>query len=264
MADPTTPKDESSSWAGRPQAVYRLRGWIRALQWFSVVAGLIGSLFTLTVGLWRWTLAYTHYGPAVVWRWSLPWLLVAIGLSPAVILGILSMWRTRGLAVALYPSGLIYRRRGRRLLIPWQEIQQLTLAGPWSDLPVLRSQGRPAALILQTESGDRIRLTHDLGEFEDLVAQVKDNVYPRMHRAYAQAFNRGQPLHFGPLSMDQEGVQVARRKIPWRQVLAAELHRGNLCIRLDGAGEDFVEIATSRIPNADLCVQMIQSLTEGP
>ncbi|NIV37160.1 MAG: hypothetical protein GWN58_49340, partial [Anaerolineae bacterium] len=117
----------------------------------------------------------------------------------------------------------------------------MTLTGPWSDLPVLRSQGHPAVLLLHTESDGRIRLTHDLENFEDLVGRIKENVYPRMQQAYSQVFNRGQTLHFGPLSMDQRSLRVGRREYPWEQIMAAELHRGLLRIRLAGTEDGTLE-----------------------
>lgn len=210
-------------------------------------------------GLWRWSLAYTHYGPAVVWRWSLPWFLAALGLSPAFFLGVYSLWRSRGQTVALYPSGLIVRRARRKIELPWQEIQSLNLHNAWQNLPLVRS-GRPRLLVIRTHDGQQLRLTSELEHFDRLVESIKAKVYPRMHRSLAAAFNQGNALSFGPLTLAPSGLKWRNSTTPWGQVAAATLDNGKIVIR-DREGKR-VRLAAASVPNADLCLQMIESVIQ--
>lgn len=261
-ADATTPS--TMPWSDRPDSVYRLRPALRWLQGIAILVGSVGTAVPFSVGLWRWYLAYTQYGPAVVWRWSAPWLAVGVGLSPALILGVLSLLRTRGTTLAIYPSGIVYRRAGRLHQLPWPEIQALTVSGPWTGLPLLASSGQPVALTIQASEERRVRLTRDLERFDVLVNEVKSRVYPRLQRAYASAFNRGQTLRFGSLHIDNEGIEVGRRRLAWQSVADAQLRDGLLHISArSGAEQPGFHLAAAGIPNVDLCLQLIQGVLEG-
>lgn len=261
-AEATSPS--STSWSGRPDSLYRLRSSLRWLQGIAIVVGGVGTVVTFSVGGYRWFLAYTQYGPAVVWRWSAPWLAAGLGLSPALVLGVLSALRTRGTALAIYPSGIVYRRGGNLHQLPWPEIQALTLSGPWTGLPLLASSGQPVALTIRASGDRRIRLTKELEQFDVLVKEIKGRVYPRLQRAYASAFNAGQPLRFGPLQVDNEGLQVGRRRLAWRSVAGAGLREGTLQIQAKSeSGQPGLRLAAAAIPNVDLCLQLIQGVLEG-
>lgn len=225
-----------------------------------MLLGGLGSLACLAFGVWRWTLAYTNYGPAVVWRWSLPWFSAALGLSPLFLLGLISLWRTRRKRVLVYPSGLVYQRGKRTLNLPWQEIAAVRTEGPWFGLRIF-GVGRPLALVLETSTGQRIRLTQEFSDFKSLVAAVKQRVYPRMLKALTQRFNQGEQVPFGPLTLGPEGVSVRGRTIPWAELARAELDGGELTLHpVQGSNHKRVKLSTAQVPNVDLCLQMIQGV----
>jgi hypothetical protein len=241
---------------------HHLRRSLTALQWISISVGLIGSVGTAGVGLWRWTLAYTQYGPAVVWRWSLPWFLAAAGLSPALILGLLSYLRNRKLRLDIYPSGLIFRRGRRTRSLAWQDIRALQHANTWMGLRTSNA-GRATSLVLETIQGDRIRIPRELDQFERVVNEIKNRVYPRMQRSFSAAFNQGERLRFGPIRMDRDGLEVRGQLMRWNQVSAVGLEHGDLIIYTsDGRHRGGFEIAANGVPNVDLCYQMIQTVLE--
>jgi hypothetical protein len=233
---------------------------MRLLQWTAIALGGLGALILLGIATQRWVLAYTNYGPAVVWRWSLPWFAGAIGLAPAPVLGLISLWRTRNTGVAIYPSGVVYRQGRRHHSLPWQEIVSLRTVGPWMGLPGLR-RIRPTAVIIEATEGRRLRLTRDLIGFSELVDELKRKVYPRLHRIMAGEFNRGHPLYFGPISLWPQYLQWGRRQIPYDAIVAITLSEGalNLTIR-DSAKLRKASIPVSIIPNAELCLEMVESL----
>jgi len=254
-ADPTNPTPTRAF--GAPTAIYQVRPRLRWLQWAALLVGGVGGLVTIGFGLHRWFLAYTHYGPAVIWRWSGPWFLAALGLSPALILGLVSIWRSRRTWVAIYPSGLVYHQGRREASLPWPEIQSLRTVSS------LLGGGQPSALLIEATDGRRLRLTRDLLAFEELVRQIKEQVYPRMHKALAQSFNRGQPLQFGPVHLDRQGLAVRQRRLAWEQIGQAELAGGFLRIQpVNGLGQPAIRLPASHVPNVDLCLQMIQSMLE--
>lgn len=249
---------------GRPESIYRLRPVLRWLQGIAILVGLVGTSVSFSIGIWRWYLAYTQYGPAVVWRWSAPWIAAGLGLSPALVLGLLSWLRTRGTILAINPSGIVFRRGGSHQQLPWPEIQALTVSGPWTGLPLLSTRGQPAALTIRASEDRRIQLTRELERFDVLVKEIKSRVYPRLQRAYAGTFNDGGSLHFGPLQVHSGGLQVGRRRLTWDKVASADLREGTLEIRSKPASKQAgFRLPAASIPNVDLCLQLIQGVLEG-
>lgn len=241
---------------------YRLRFGLRALQWTSILVGLFGGGGSAAIGMWRWTLAYTHYGPAVVWRWSLPWFLAAAGLAPAFFLGLLSYWRNRKLRLDLYPSGLIFRRGGHARSLAWQDIRSLQHANSWLGLPTSFA-GRTTSLLIETIDGAQVRIPRELDQFEHVVGEIKGRVYPRMQRAFSAAFNQGKTLHFGPIRMDNDGLQIGGHPLEWGQLDSINLQHGELVFHISGGGRSGnLAVSANRIPNVDLCYQMIQTVLE--
>lgn len=233
------------------------------LQWSALLIGGIGTIVLLGVGIQRWVLAYTHYGPAVVWRWSLLWFAAAIGLAPVPLLAFLSLWRTRNTSVAIYPSGVVYQRGKRHYSLPWQEIVSIRTVGPWMGMPGLR-RNRPTALVIDATESRRLRLTRDLIGFEELVEQIKHKIYPRLHRIMAEEFNRGQPLHFGPITLWPSHLQWGRHEIVYEALAGISLNKGALILTINQAGKrKKLSTPVSLVPNADLCLEMVESLGIG-
>lgn len=245
-----------------PVQAHGVRSWLRLVQWIGLLAGGLGLTFCLGMGIWRWTLAYTNYGPAVVWRWSLPWLAAAAGLAPLFLLALISLWRTRDKRVLVYPSGLVYQRGSSTTDIPWQEIVAVRTQGPGLGLR-LAGVARPLSLVLETKDGSRLRFTQELQNFKSLVETVKQKVYPPMLRALTERFNRGGAVDFGPITLSPEALRVGRQEIPWPQVAGAEIAAGKLTlIPVQGSRHSRIQLSTAQIPNVDLCFQMIQSVKQ--
>src|SRR3972149_5313032 len=82
----------------------------------------IGMVGAAGVGVVRWYLAYSHFGPALVWRWSSPAFLIAAGLGIAGMVAILTAWCLRGVSVRVHQNGLMVLRGRRGTWIPWNRI----------------------------------------------------------------------------------------------------------------------------------------------
>lgn len=264
MTSATTAPGETSKrgWpkAAAPIRTHRVRTWLRVVQWAGVLLGGAGAAAALSVGLWRWVLAYSNYGPAVVWRWSLPWFAAAVGLLPLFLLGLVSLWRTRSTRVLVYPSGLVYQRGKRALNIPWQEIGAVRTEGPWFGL---RAVGvtRPLSLVIELVDAQTVKFTQELSDFKALVETVKQRVYPPMLRTLTERFNQGEEISFGPLRLDLEGIRHGQRTIPWDQFDRAMLKGGQLTlIPSQSSNLKRIGVSAAKIPNIDLCVQMIQGV----
>ena len=259
-AAPEETNKRSQPNASAPTRTHHIRTRLRVVQWAGVLLGGAGVAATLALGLWRWGLAYSNYGPAVVWRWSLPWFAAAAGLLPLFLLGLASLWRTRSTRVLVYPSGLVYQRGRRALSIPWQEVAAIRTQGPWFGLRVL-GVTRPLSMIIEIADGETVKFTQELSDFKTLVETVKQRVYPPMLRVLTERFNQGEAINFGPLKLHPEGIRLAERMIPWDQFGRAVLEGGQLTLLpRQESSLSRIRISAAKVPNVDLCVQMIQGV----
>jgi len=234
---------------------------------------VIGMVGAAGVGVVRWYLAFSHFGPALVWRWSSPAFLIAAGLGIAGMVAILTAWRLRGVSVRVHQNGLMVLRGRRGTWIPWNRILSVQTSLIRYGPPGF-ARRREAGLVLRYHkpgSGNpapkpgwrSIRLTHALDGIENLGAAVKERVYPLLLEASSESFNRGIPLVFGKLHLTTQGLQVRKRLLPWTALGEISLARGELVIRPAAArGGPTFRIAAHRVPNVELCVQLIQYLSQ--
>jgi hypothetical protein len=233
---------------------------------------LLGVFLAMVWGLIRWYLAYTQYGPALVWRWSGPAFALAAALAALCLAGIILASRDRGVEIRVHENGLVILRGRRGKRVPWGEIESVRTSSVRYGPPGL-ARRREADLVLhfrKVGAGNpapapnprRLRLTHALSGFEILSAELKQRVYPHLVGEYSESFNRGQSLAFGKLQLTPEGVRLRKRLVPWKSFGEVRLDRGLLLVRPKGNGGATIRIAAHRIPNVDLCVQLIQYLSQ--
>lgn len=230
--------------------------------WSALAAGAVGTLASALTGGYRWYLATTQYGPAVVTKWSTPWFIAAAGFGVFVLVMSTLLFLGRRLEIGLYGAGLIYRRGGRRIAVPWQDIQRLHASAVRYGIFGL-IWGGEMEVRLDIRGGKQIRLTRTIANLTDLVEKIKRNIYPHLLAGYTRAFNQGQALEFGPLTLDGEGVVHNGRILTWSQLASADVERGVLRLNpAKGGTGRRIRLSAHRIPNLDVCLQLIQNLRQ--
>ncbi len=228
--------------------------------WAVLAAGMTGALVSASAGGYRWYLATTQYGLAVVAKWSTPWFVAAAGFGALSVVILLVLFRGRHLEVSLYGAGIVYQRGRRRVSVQWQDIQRLHASAVRYGIFGL-IWGGEMEIRLDIRDGQQIRLTRSLANLSDLVEKIKRNIYPHLLAGYTRAFNQGQSLEFGPLTLNGEGVMRAGRLLPWAQLASADVERGVLRLTpVKGGSGRRVKLPAHQIPNFDVCLQLIQNL----
>jgi len=239
-------------------AVYHARmGEVNALLAASIVT-LGSALAALGFSLWAWYFAMSTYGPAAVRRWTGPWLVAAPLLGVAGILCLLRVWRLARLWVDALPDGLRVHHGRKAEWIPWADVREIRTRPARPPGPAFSS------LELRLNGDQKLRFTRSLEDLESLVQFVKRMVYPRLQESYRSRFNGGEQLDFGPLRLTPEGVQAGQKSIQWGQVRSVEVRGGRLNIAADAPAPVRIRVATARVPNVDLCVQIVRLLGQVP
>lgn len=233
------------------------RGSINALLAAAIVT-LGSALAALGFSLWAWYFAMNTYGPAAVRRWTTPWLIAAPLLGIIGLACLVRVWRLVRLWVEAFPDGLRVHRGRREEWIAWRDIREIRT---W---PARQPGPTFAALELRMIGGRRLRLTRSLADLGALVQHVKQGAYPLLQEIYRAKFNRGEELDFGQLRVTPDGVQAGRKTIQWGHVQAVEVQAGQLTLASDEPAGPRIRVAAARVPNIDVCVQIIRLLGQVP
>ncbi len=228
------------------------------------ILGLLGALAGLGVAYWRWAFAFSHFGPAVVWRWAAPW---AWGAAAAGLLGLLALaglLRTGSMRVCAHRAGLMVVRGRRRRVVHWSEVQAIRTRALRYSLPALLGRRR-TELELALTDGSRLNFGGELSEFDKLVEHAKQYVYPRLLTECIRALQAGQTLRFGPLTIDPKGMRYRRRRLSWDELDEAIVKDGHLNIlpQSQKTARPW-RMPVHRIPNVEVCAQLIQHYGRRP
>lgn len=225
--------------------------------WGAIAVALAASL--LAVG--RAWFAYETFGPLAVDRWaSPPGVVAGVSLITGVVLLLLARGRGRKV-VRQYARGLVILSGRRGSALPWDEVREIHTHSVRYGLG-RRPWGRLGELTLVARDGQKLRLDQSLNEYDELAEAVKRAVYPPLLEAYTRAFNHGESLPFGPLSLTAEGIRNGRKTLRWEDLSQARLERGWLeAVPLDRHHGPKMRFPARAIPNVDLCLQLIQELT---
>lgn len=246
----------------QPESAHGLARGRKARNYGLTILGWALFAAFASAGTAFWLLAYTEYGPAVVWRWSLPWFGLAAVTLPVALLGSLAVWRSRNLRFHIFGDGFIFTRGGKRIGARWSEVEGLIVTAVRYGVLGL-NWGQRINIQLNLVDGREIEVSEPLEEGEALVEKIKSHIYPGMLAAYRSAFNQGHPIVFGPVTITRGGVQASRSAIPWGQLDSAYLQPGSLVVQPSaGSGARRISVAADQVPNADLCVQLIEVLAK--
>jgi hypothetical protein len=223
--------------------------------------GIVGTglgLASLAIGVWAWIFATTTYGPAAVPRWSNAWFGAAPILGVPGLACLLRAWWLGRLRIEAHADGLRVGHGARAAWMPWSSVSEVRTA------PAARRGAVYAALDVRLKDGRRVHATRALADLDSLAERVKLGAFPGLLEACRQRFNQGEALAFGPMSLTSLGVQAGKKTIQWGQVQAVEVRAGRLIITGREPAATRLRAAASRVPNVDVCVQLVRFLGQVP
>jgi hypothetical protein len=236
---------------------HRLRRELAILYPALSILGLSGTAIAAVWTAWRWIFAFNTYGVAAILRWTAPALLIVLCFAGIGILGLILTWRSRGFRVILHSEGMVYRKGRYQESILWNQMMHIYTSAVRYGFSRL-AWGAQTTLRINMSDDRQIHLPHALTDINGLAEFIKSQVYPGLLEEYRRKYNDGEPLLFGPLILNAEGVQYKDETIKWENVERVSLGRGNLYLELPDSKS--LRTVAHRVPNVEICAQLIDHL----
>lgn len=220
---------------GTPQSEYRVR-LKRSEIIYGILAFVVGAIFLLAA------FAGDDSSTLIIFL-VLALAFVAMGLAVILTPIFRHSWR-----VYVCSDGFAFVRGGRVDAFRWDQIEAMWQAitrrysygvyvGATHKYTVRRKDG------VQVVFNDRFAQVEDLGNA--LSRAITDVVFPQVLAAY----NAGQTITFGSLSIGLQGVSNGRETLPWNQIKEIGVNRGVISVRREGKWLSWSTIYASRVPN---------------
>ncbi|MBO0797073.1 MAG: hypothetical protein J2P36_39850, partial [Ktedonobacteraceae bacterium] len=181
----------------------------------------------------------------------LPLLLFLI--VPIVFIGLLiATFRNRKLRVFVHEQGLVYLGKHETRVIRWDQI-----AFVWHQVTAstTSSNGTTSTTyhhkyMLQCQDGSTVELKETFSKLKELGKTIEWESARYQIPAAQNAFNAGQPVAFGELYVDQQGIAWQGNRLFWPEVKGFEINEriGSISIRKHGKWFRWAGIATGRVP----------------
>ncbi len=226
------------------------------------IAGFVFS-FVASIGffIFAWILAtysLSQYGPGILWkilRWpfSLGLILSFIGF-----LIVLIFTRKKNQSVELYESGLIFRNREGYKAWRWNDI--VAVQGK----VVRRSFGFDFDQFsheyrIYNKLSQKIMINDRYCQVGTLIEEIRKAIFPQQYAAYAQAYNQGNGIVFGPLQLNKTGITVHKVIYPWENLGKGTLKEGNLVFPVyHTENTRRLSIKLEQIPNLESLVAVLK------
>jgi hypothetical protein len=221
-------------------------------KWFNLVFGLLCLAAAPALGLLAAYLGYNAYNNSGVSRVDnaiIPPLCVgAIALVVGALI-VFTTWRNWNLAAALYEQGVAYRARGPVQQVRWDEIEAV-----WQAVTKHYHNGvytgTSHSYTVQTKTGQKLTFNDSFGKGIELLGQgLQQGTAERLLPRYWQALQAGQKLTFGPLALDRDKLYADKKELPWTEIKAIKIERGNISIKKDKGWLAWANATVPQIPN---------------
>ncbi len=243
---------------------------------FRVGAGRVWAKLALAVGLILYGVAANYlwwvHGPR---RFDHLVLMVMI-LPPLTGLSLLGhLYRTRGLCVLAYPTGLLRLQSGEVESYPWAEVEEVHLKADKGTLVVERDgAGEVVAAWLEVEpptfqlwtaylsvnraDGNTAKLTPAVSGYPELAVHVQRETFRALWPAVWARFRAGKSVAFGPFEAARAGLRYEKNLLPWADLSEAAVTSKNLVVKRKGKWLPWVSKDLDDVPNPHVFLALIE------
>ncbi len=219
------------------------------------VTGLVGAALATVVGA-------VLLGLYLATGFFFPVLTVLIPLAIVGGLGIAVKGLIDGRKRALvFKDGIAEVRRGKTTVMRWDDVtsvnQKITVQRQRSG-----RQGKPTyTYTLRSPNGMLVFSAYQ--GIEQLGNTIQTEVGKRLGPRMIDAYNHGETLKFGKVTVSKAGLDIGQGLIPWPQVEQVTLSLGKLAVRRNGQWTEMVGQTAGQTPNLNVLMVLVKEITGG-
>lgn len=239
-------------------AEFRTSGGLQILNLIGGVVFLLGGLVGMAAGpVVSWMEG--EFGPMILSFCGL----IAAALGAWTVYG---FFRDRGWRVLLFPKGVAEVRGGKTTVLPWDDATHFWYAVTKNYRNGIYV-GTTYNFTIQGENGQKLSFRNGLTDVsnkkvgvERLGEVMRDETMARLYPKYAAAYNAGQTITFGPLSISKQGISNGKETIAWEQVKGINLDRGVINIQKEGKWFTWKSATVGGTPNVFVFLSMVDQI----
>lgn len=215
-----------------------------------IVPGILIPLGFFSIGLY---FALHDYAQSGISDAGQPWFVgTGLLLLPFALLAFRA-FRAAGQAVAVHKNGLhLIRLRGPSLKVRWTDIHAVHTSGTRYQLA-----GKPVSdryrLVIATADGRTIEIPDHIQDLDELSATIRSRIDPIIRPDLISRLESGEPVGFGPVTLDRSGLRVGRRAWAWQNLDRLEIAGGSLVIESTNGR---IALPVAEVPNTALLLEL--------
>jgi hypothetical protein len=171
--------------------------------------------------------------------------------------------------IVVYRDGIAELHKRKLEVWPWSDIREIYAdlsSSPASGAAIpRRPMGQVGVILASREQkrfdlvhrdGRRITVSQYLGHVDELIAKVREKVYPLLRSDVNRAIAAGEPVEFGSrLVVEREGLRIAGVVYPWEEI--REYRADRVVLSLAGPKPAPPMLPIDAIPNSELLIAIL-------
>ncbi|HEY7414702.1 MAG TPA: DUF6585 family protein, partial [Ktedonobacteraceae bacterium] len=161
------------------------------------------------------------------------------------------------LRVYTFTNGFI-RARGRKgEVVRWDQIQAI-----WEKVRQSR-YGTHFTYTVQRSDNQIFKQGSPLQNSRDMGLSMMREVLKLQLPAAKAAYDAGQTLSFGKITVNQQGLNNGKELVPWNHVSRMAVQRGNAIIEKDGHPINWSSVKSAEVPNLSVLLALVKYVVQG-
>ena len=231
------------------------------IQVILTVIFLIGGGGAIAYALYILWQRWGRYYPPVILAAMAPWLIGALVAFAISALLLWSMYSRRKQAAVVYTNGFAYSDRKGVHNWRWDQVKDVTAN-------VIRHYtngiytSTTHTYTLVKAGGEKLVINDAIKNVEAFYTHLQNNTLQHRYQRYADAYNRGEAVQFGPVTISKQGgIQIGKKSYVWEEIEQVAINKGVLSVKKkDGGWFSGASATAGAIPNLHVLLSIINQI----
>ena len=137
----------------------------------------------------------------------------------------------------------------------WQQVTRRYVNGVYT--------GTDHRYTVRRNDGFEMVFNDRFSKVETLGNTISQEVTRRLFPRVIEAYNAGNTVTFGPLSVSKQGVSNGKELLSWNQIKGIGVNRGIVTVKKEGKLLNWSSVQVAKVPNIFLFMALVNSIISG-